>query len=62
MCTVGSISYHMHYILSFPFSTMVCHFTDIKYHQDPDDDSGVGPSISTDTKSTVFSEVSCYLP
>ena len=29
-----------------------------KYQHHPDNDSGVGPSIFTDTKSTTFSEVS----
>ena len=47
--------------LTFLFSIMFCHFTDVKHQHDPDDDSGVGPSISTDTK-TIFSEVSFYLP
>ena len=37
---------------------MVFHFTEKKYQHHPDDDSGVGPSIFTDTKSTTFSEVS----
>ena len=40
---------------------MNCHFTDKKHHHDTDDDSGMGPSIFTDTKSTTFSEVSYYL-
>ena len=34
-------------------------FTEKRPHHDPDDDSGMGPSTFTDTKSTTFSEV-CY--
>ena len=41
---------------------MFCHFADTNHQHDPDDDSALGPSISTDTKSTIFSEVSFYLP
>ena len=44
--------------MSFSVSFMVFHFTEKKHHHDPDDDSGMGPSIFTDTKSTTFSEVS----
>ena len=33
-----------------------CYFTDKKF-QDDDDDSGMGPSISTGRKSTIVSEV-----
>ena len=36
---------------------MGCFFFTVKKHQhDTDDDSGMGPSISTDTKSTTFSK------
>ena len=37
------------------------HFTEKKHQHDPDDDSGMGPSIFTDTKSSIFSEVSYHL-
>jgi len=36
------------------------YFTEKKHQDDPDDDSGMGTSIFTDTKSTIFSEVSYY--
>ena len=36
---------------------MNCHFTGKKHQHDLDDDSAMGPSIFTDTKSTTFSEV-----
>ena len=41
-----------------------CLFTEKKHQHDDDDDddSDMGPSIFTDTKSTIFSEVTtCYL-
>ena len=34
----------------------------MKEHHDHDDDSGMGPSTFTDTKSTTFSEVNTLLP
>ena len=37
------------------------HFTDKKFQRYTDDDSGMGSSLFTDTKSTTFSEVS-YIP
>ena len=36
-------------------------FTEKKHQRDPDDDSGMGPSTFTDTKSTNFSDVRYYL-
>ena len=36
---------------------LFCHFTGTKHKHDDDDDSDMGPSIFTDTKSTIFSEV-----
>ena len=38
--------------------TLGLYFTEGKHQQDPDDDSGVGPSVSTDRKSTTSFEVS----
>ena len=43
-----------HIVLSLCHS----HFTGKKHQHDPDDDSGMGPSMFTDTKSTTLSEVS----
>ena len=40
---------------------MVCHFTDKKHQDNTDDDSGMGPSMFTDTASATFSEVCDYL-
>ena len=48
----------MHNSLAFCLFVIYC--TEKEHQHDPDDDSGVGPSISTDTKSTTFSEVSYY--
>jgi len=42
-------------------STIVCHFTEEKHQHHDDDDSGMGPSTFTDTKTTINSEVSYYL-
>ena len=42
-------------------STLVFHFTEKKHQHDTDDDPGIGSSISTETKSTTLSEVSCFL-
>ena len=38
------------------------YFTEKKGRRDTDDDSGKGPSISTDAKSTTIPEVSYYIP
>ena len=37
-------------------------FTEKELQCDTDDDSGIGSSVSTDTKSTNFSDVSHWLP
>ena len=52
MCkTVYCMHCHLH-------QSLFCHFTETKHqHDDDDDDSDMGPSIFTDTKSTIFSEV-----
>ena len=62
-----SYSYSYSYIvlginpfLSLCLLWMVCYFTENK-HQHHDDDSGMGPSTFTDTKSTNFSEVNCCI-
>ena len=47
-------SYHMNKKLN---SFYLVHLTGKKHHHDHDEDSGMGPSIFTDTKSTTFSEV-----
>ena len=49
-------------IISHSVSIMVCHFTEKKHKHDPDVDSGMGPSMKSDEKSTTFSEVSYHLP
>ena len=36
---------------------MFIYFIEKKHRYDPDDDSGIGPSIFTDTKSSTYSEV-----
>ena len=46
---------HMHYVVVVVFS----HFTDKRDHHD--DESGIGPTISTDTESIPSSGVRCYL-
>jgi len=48
-------SYHMKKNLIL--SLYLVHLTEKKHHHDHDEDSGMGPSIFTDTKSTMFSEV-----
>ena len=45
------------HILPFALS-LVDHFAGSKHQYDSDDDSGMGPSIFIDTKSTTLSEVS----
>ena len=35
---------------------MIFPFTEKKHHDDPDDDSGMGSSILTDTKSSIFTD------
>ena len=59
-----SYSYSYSYIVLgiHPFLSvlcMVCYFTESKHEHD--DDSGMGPSTFTDTKSTNFSEVNCCI-
>ena len=49
------------FIISHSVSIMVYHFTEKKHKHDPDDDSGMGPSMKTNGKSTTFSEVSYHL-
>ena len=44
-------------IISHSVPIMVFHFTEKKHMHDPDDDSGMGPSMKSDGKSTTFSEV-----
>ena len=57
VCTI--VHGHMRNNLIYHLFFLV-HFTVNKHQYDPDDDSGIGPSTFTDTKSTTFSEVSCY--
>ena len=38
-------------------SIIIFHFTEKKHKHDPDNDSDMGSSMFTDTKSTTFSEV-----
>ena len=49
-------------IIMYIICINLIHFTVKKHQHDPDDDSGIGPSTFTDTKSTTLSEVSGYLP
>ena len=59
MCILGFIMSHI-----LPFIESIIHtipFTEKKHQHDPDDDSGMGSSTFTDTKSTTFSEVSYIL-
>ena len=57
--TIPSWSWYVysHSSLSHSSANSAFCFTEKKYQYDPDDDSGMGPSIFTDTKSTTFSEV-----
>ena len=49
-------------IIMYIICINLIHFTVKKHQHDTDDDSGIGPSTFTDTKSTTLSEVSGYLP
>ena len=54
----GRLCIHVH-ILPFSLSIGLFHLTEKEHQRDTDDDdSGMGPSTFTDTKSTTFSEVS----
>ena len=61
----NSISVKLNSNNSLTFHLGVCRlwfdFSEKKHQHDPDGDSGMGPSIFTDTKSSIFSEVSCHL-